>query len=233
MLTQCRNFLNKDLLLIMKDLQRFILVGGPASGKGTQARYISSAFNLQSLSTGAMLRREIEECTEVGHRAQSYMDKAMFVPDDVVNDVVRGWLARSDDAAWLLDGYPRTVAQAETLENFLAERGLQVDVVVWLDVARELIESRILRRRECSKCSYVTQDAYDLCPDCGAKLQSRKDDNLEAFVRRWKDYEQMTLPVARYFESKGKVVKVSVTEEVEPEVVSRILGQKLNAYMAE
>ena len=200
----------------MKDLKHFILVGPPASGKGTQGRFLADTFNLNSLSTGSLLRREVESCTELGRKALGYMDKAMLVPDEIVNDMVRGWLSEMDNDAWLLDGYPRTVAQAEALDHFLTQRGTSVDVVVWMDVARELIEQRIMPRRECSKC--------------GGKMVSRKDDNMEAFARRWKDFEAMTLPVARYYEARGLVVKMTVTEEREPAEVSRDLARKLEEY---
>lgn len=214
----------------MKSLKRFILVGGPASGKGTQGRFLSNQFSLHSLSTGALLRREIESCSDIGRRAQSYMDQAMLVPDEVVNDMVRAWIGQSNDEGWLLDGYPRTVSQAETLDHFLAERGLNVDVVVWMDVSRELIEHRISHRRECPACGLVIQEIKETCPDCGHAMIARKDDNLEAFARRWKDYEALTLPVARYYESKGLVVKMSINEEREPEDVSRNLMAKLATY---
>lgn len=215
----------------MKKLKRFILVGGPASGKGTQGRYLSDTFRLETLSTGALLRREIENCTALGRRAQSYMDQAKLVPDEVVNDIVRTWLADADDSSWILDGYPRTVAQAETLDNFLSQRGLGIDVVVWMDVSRKLIEQRILQRRECSSCNFVVQNStLEICPKCGGSMTTRKDDNIDAFAKRWKDFESMTLPVARYYESRGLVVKISVTEEREACDVSRELSEKLNVY---
>lgn len=215
----------------MKKLKRFILVGGPASGKGTQGRFLSDTFQLETLSTGALLRREIEICSDLGRRAQSYMDQAKLVPDEIVNDIVRAWLSQADNASWILDGYPRTVAQAETLDNFLSQRGLGVDVVVWMDVARELIEHRILQRRECSSCGFIVQDSsMEICPKCGGAMTTRKDDNIEAFAKRWKDFEAMTLPVARYYEARGLVVKVSVKEEREARDVSRELLAKLNDY---
>ncbi len=214
----------------MKELKRFILVGAPASGKGTQGRFLSDTFNLNSLSTGSMLRREIEACTELGRKALSYMENAMLVPDEIVNEMVRNWLSDSEHGAWLLDGYPRTVAQAEALDHFLNERGMSVDAVVWMDVSRELIESRILRRRECSSCGYVVQTPDETCEKCGGQMVSRKDDNLEAFARRWKDFETMTLPVARYYEARGMVVKMTVTEEREPGDVSRDLAEKLEEF---
>ena len=190
----------------MKELKHFILVGAPASGKGTQGRFLADTFGLHSLSTGSLLRREVESCTELGRKALSYMDRAMLVPDEIVNDMVRGWLSEMDHGAWLLDGYPRTVAQAEALDHFLNQRGTSVDVVVWMDVSRELIEQRIMRRRECSTCGYVVQTPEEECSKCGGKMVSRKDDNMEAFARRWKDFEAMTLPVARYYEARGLVV---------------------------
>ena len=192
----------------MKELKHFILVGAPASGKGTQGRFLADTFGLHSLSTGSLLRREVESCTELGRKALSYMDRAMLV----------------------LDGYPRTVAQAETLDHFLNQRGTSVDVVVWMDVSRELIEQRIMRRRECSTCGYVVQTPEEKCSKCGGKMVSRKDDNMEAFARRWKDFEAMTLPVARYYEARGLVVKMTVSEEREPAEVSRDLARKLEEY---
>jgi len=90
----------------MKELKHFILVGAPASGKGTQGRFLADTFGLHSLSTGSLLRREVESCTELGRKALSYMDRAMLVPDEIVNDMVRGWLSEMDHGAWLLDGYP-------------------------------------------------------------------------------------------------------------------------------
>lgn len=214
----------------MKELKHFILVGAPASGKGTQGRFLADTFGLHSLSTGSLLRREVESCTELGRKALSYMDRAMLVPDEIVNDMVRGWLSEMDHGAWLLDGYPRTVAQAETLDHFLNQRGTSVDVVVWMDVSRELIEQRIMRRRECSTCGYVVQTPEEKCSKCGGKMVSRKDDNMEAFARRWKDFEAMTLPVARYYEARGLVVKMTVSEEREPAEVSRDLARKLEEY---
>lgn len=214
----------------MKSLKRFILVGGPGSGKGTQGRFLAEKFHLETLSTGALLRREIESCSDIGRRAQSYMDQAKFVPDEIVNEVVKNWLARTGDESWLLDGYPRTIAQAETLDHFMEQRGLSVDCVVWMDVARDLIEQRILRRRECEKCHYVVQEPLEVCPRCGGKMVVRKDDNLEAFARRWKDYEDMTLPVAKYYEAKGLVVKVRVDAEQEPAEVSAELTEGLKAF---
>lgn len=214
----------------MKPLKHFILVGAPASGKGTQGRFLAKQFKLETLSTGALLRREIESGSEIGKKAASYMDKAQLVPDEIVNEIVNSWLSSAGDESWLLDGYPRTIAQAETLDQYMSRNGMSVDCVVWMDVARELIEQRILRRRECERCGYVVQEPLEVCPKCGGRMVVRKDDNLEAFARRWKDFENMTLPVAKYYEAKGIVVKVSIAEEREPEDVSHELLGALNDF---
>lgn len=217
----------------MKELRKFVLVGAPASGKGTQGRFLSETFQLQTLSTGALLRKEIELDTELGRRARDYMEQACLVPDEVVNGIVEHWLSQTSNVSWILDGYPRTVAQAENLDHFLQEKGQGIDVVVWMDVSRELIEHRILERRECSQCNYIVQDSSKtVCPVCGGAMIARKDDNINAFAKRWKDFETMTLPVARYYEERGLVVKISVSHEREVSEVSRELMAKLEAYAA-
>ncbi len=214
----------------MQALKRFVLVGAPASGKGTQARFLSETYHLESLSTGALLRHEIAGDTELGRQASSFMERAMLVPDEIVNGIVRAWIDNHRDACWLLDGYPRTVAQAETLEANLKAAGLQLDVVVWLDVARELIEARMTRRRECPECGHITRNGEETCPVCHAPMQKRSDDNAAAFALRWRDYETLTEPVVRYYREKGLVVHVPVTEEGEPEDVSRRIAAALKAY---
>ena len=106
----------------MKELRKFVLVGAPASGKGTQGRFLSETFQLQTLSTGALLRKEIELDTELGRRARNYMEQACLVPDEVVNGIVEHWLSQTSNVSWILDGYPRTVAQAENLDHFLQKK---------------------------------------------------------------------------------------------------------------
>lgn len=214
----------------MNDLKHFILVGAPASGKGTQGKFLANQFRLETLSTGALLRREIESGSEIGRKTASYMSKAQLVPDEIVNEIVNAWLDREDDHAWLLDGYPRTIAQAEALDRSLSRKGMSIDCVVWMDVSRELIEQRILNRRECERCGHIVQIPIEQCLECGGKLVTRKDDNPEAFARRWKDFENMTLPVIKYYEAKGLLVKVSVATEREPEDVSQELLDALNDF---
>ena len=214
----------------MKTLKRFVLVGAPASGKGTQSSFLSEKYDLKPLSTGALLRAEVAAQSELGMEAKKYMDAAQFVPDEVVNGIVAQWLGKNRDCGCLLDGYPRTVAQAQTLDSNLEELGLVVDIVVYLNVAPELIEARMLKRKACPKCGETTRNGEELCPKCGTPMIVRTDDNPEAFAKRRKDYETLTLPVVEHYRKQGKVVQIDVTEEGEPETVSARIAAAVAAY---
>lgn len=214
----------------MKTLKRFILVGAPASGKGTQSSFLSETYGLKPLSTGALLRAEVAAQSKLGLEAKKYMDAAMFVPDEVVNGIVTQWLGNNRDCGCLLDGYPRTVAQARTLDANLAELGLAVDIVIYLNVAPELIEARMLKRKACPKCGETTRNGEELCPKCGTPMIVRTDDNPEAFAKRRKDYETLTLPVVDHYRASGKVVQIDVTEEGEPEAVSARIAAAVANY---
>lgn len=214
--------------------KRLILLGPPASGKGTQARFLSKLFNVPTLSTGALLRREIEAETELGKKVREYMDHGKFVPDELVNELVIDWIRKGESKSFLLDGYPRTVAQAETLQKFLDEECGGLDCAVWMDVTREVIEDRIKRRIECPSCGFVTQgEVGTSCPQCQeGTMRNRTDDALDRFVVRWKDFDALTMPVARYYLEKGLVVRVAVDRERDVTEVSGELKHKLDEYFA-
>lgn len=216
----------------METHKRLILLGPPASGKGTQARFLSELFDVPTLSTGAMLRREMELNTETGQKARKYMDDGKFVPDSLVNEMVKEWIVRLEGNAFLLDGYPRTLTQAETLQTFLEEECGGLHCVVWMDVSREVIEDRIKHRIECGSCHFISQgEEGSTCTKCGAGImRTRKDDALDRFAVRWKDFEDLTLPVARYYEDKGLVVKVTVDTERNVSDVSEELLAKLKEF---
>ncbi|MDO4955311.1 MAG: nucleoside monophosphate kinase [Akkermansia sp.] len=211
----------------MKTLKRFVLVGAPASGKGTQSSFLSETYGLKPLSTGALLRAEIAAGSQLGMEAK---DAAMFVPDEVVNGIVAKWLGENKDCGCLLDGYPRTVAQAETLDTNLTQLGMEVDIVIYLNVALELIQARMLKRKACPKCGETTRNGEETCPKCGTPMIVRTDDNPEAFAKRWKDYESLTQPVIEHYRAQGKVVQIDVVEEGEPEDVSARIAAAVRAY---
>ncbi len=214
----------------MKTLKRFVLVGAPASGKGTQSSFLSGKYDLKPLSTGALLRAEVAAQSPLGLEAKKYMDAAQFVPDNVVDGIVAQWLGNNKDCGCLLDGYPRTLAQAKTLDANLAKLGLAVDIVVYLNVSPELIEARMLKRKACPKCGETTRNGEQLCPKCGTPMIVRTDDNPEAFAKRRKDYENLTLPVVEHYREQGKVVQIDVTEEGEPETVSARIAAAVSEY---
>ena len=214
----------------MKTLKRFVLVGAPASGKGTQSSFLSGKYDLKPLSTGALLRAEVAAQSPLGLEAKKYMDAAQFVPDNVVDGIVAQWLGNNQDCGCLLDGYPRTLAQAKTLDANLAKLGLAVDIVVYLNVSPELIEARMLKRKACPKCGETTRNGEQLCPKCGTPMIVRTDDNPEAFAKRRKDYENLTLPVVEHYREQGKVVQIDVTEEGEPETVSARIAAAVSEY---
>ncbi len=214
----------------MKNLKRFVLVGAPASGKGTQSNFLSETYSLKPLSTGALLRSEIADGSTLGMEAKKYMDAAMFVPDEVVNGIVAKWLGENKDCGCLLDGYPRTVAQAQTLDENLSQLSLEVDIVVYLNVSLDLIQARMLKRKACPACGETTRNGEQECPKCSAEMIVRSDDNPEAFAKRWQDYENLTVPVIEHYRAQGKVVQVDVVEEGEPEDVSARIAAAIRTY---
>lgn len=219
----------------METHKRLILLGPPASGKGTQARFLSQLFDVPTLSTGSMLRKEIEQQTDLGKQAQQFMDMGKFVPDELVNAMVEKWIRNRSNKSFLLDGYPRTVAQAESLQNFLDTECGGLHCAVWMDVTRQVIENRIKHRIECNVCGYVTQGEEGVdCSHCdGGKMRGRKDDALDRFAVRWHDFELLTMPVTDFYTQKGLVVKVTVDKERDVADVSAELTAKLEAYFAQ
>ncbi len=214
----------------MNHLKRFVLVGAPASGKGTQSNFLAETYQLKPLSTGALLRSEIAAGSELGLEAKKFMDAAMFVPDEVVNGMVAKWLGENKEEGCLLDGYPRTVAQAETLDANLSSMDMGVDIVVYLNVSLSLIQARMLKRKACPACGETTRNGEEDCPKCGGEMIVRSDDNPEAFAKRWQDYETLTVPVIEYYKQQGKVVQIDVVEEGEPEEVSARIAAAIRAY---
>jgi adenylate kinase len=164
-----------------------VLFGAPGAGKGTQSDLLVKKYNLNHISTGDLLRKEIADQTELGKRIKSIMDAGQLVSDDIVVEMIDKAIA-NDTKGILFDGFPRNVAQAEVLDNLLAKHGRKLTCMVSLDVPREELIRRMLER---------------------AKISGRSDDNEETIKNRLKEYENKTLPVAAYYEKKGQHVKVN------------------------
>lgn len=197
---------------------RLILLGPPGAGKGTQAKTISEKLNICTISTGAMLRAAIRDNTPLGQEAQGYIDKGQLVPDETVVAIVKERLAQPDcEKGYILDGFPRTIAQAEAID----ESGIIIDKVLSLEVEDDVIIERLSGRRECRECSATYHITYnpsakgDKCEHCGGELICRKDDEVETIKNRMEIYHVQTKPIKAYYETQGKVVTVKGQEKVE------------------
>ena len=187
-----------------------ILLGGPGAGKGTQAERIVADYELPHVSTGEMLRAAVAKGTGMGLEAQKYMESGKLVPDDVVIGVVRDRLAEPDAAeGFLLDGFPRTVPQAEALDAMLAEAGRAITHVVLIDVPAEELVARIAGRRSCATCGKIYNVTFDppktegVCDVDGGELTQRADDNEVTVRNRIAVYEEQTAPLVGYYTDKG------------------------------
>lgn len=187
-----------------------LLFGPPGSGKGTQAAFIAKRFNIPAISTGEVLRGECKAGTELGQAASAILASGGLVGDDLVNPMVANRIGQPDCAkGFLLDGYPRTVPQAQFLSGLLAERRLAKPLAIFLDVPAEVLVARISSRRQCPACSRIYNvlsqppKVEGICDADGAALIQRSDDNQQVVAQRLKAYERQTGPVIEYYSSQG------------------------------
>ncbi|MBO5493234.1 MAG: adenylate kinase [Pyramidobacter sp.] len=198
---------------------RIILVGPPGAGKGTQAEKIVAKYNVAHISTGDILRANVKAGTELGKKAKSFMDAGALVPDDVIVGMMRGRLAEDDcKNGFILDGFPRTVPQAEALDSLLAEMGIKLDGVILLDVDDDTVVERLCGRRMCKKCGRIFHVSFkpsskgDLCDECGGELYQRDDDKEEVIRQRLAVYHSQTAPLVDYYGKAGLLLRVPGAE---------------------
>lgn len=196
---------------------KLILLGAPGAGKGTQAEIISAEYNIPAISTGAIIRAAIKNGTEMGLAAREYTEKGALVPDSVVIEIIKERLAEPDAAGgFILDGFPRTVPQAEALD----EMGVEITDVISIEVPDEMILERMGGRRVCKACGatfhvkYKPSPAGDRCP-CGEELTIRADDDPEVVKSRLVTYHEQTEPLKDFYRSKGKLKIVVGQEKLE------------------
>lgn len=209
-------------------MKRLIILGAPGSGKGSQCKWITKDYNVPHISTGDIFRKNISEGTELGKKAKEYMDKGALVPDELVIDLLKARLDEADcvENGFLLDGFPRTLSQAEALSEYLDSKGIALDKVINLDVPDEEIMSRALNRRTCEnpECKeiYNMRDnppkVDGICDKCGAKLFVRDDDNEETVANRLHVYHSQTEPLIKYYTEKGILSTVVGQEKFEDTV---------------
>ncbi len=195
-----------------------VLMGAPGAGKGTQSEKISEKWNIPAISTGDALRAAIREGNELGAIAKTYIDDGNFVPDEVVIGIIKDYLS-SDNCknGFILDVFPRSISQAEALENM----GVNIDVVLSIEVADEAIVSRMGGRRICSGCGTSYHVEYNpskidgVCDKCGQSLYVRADDAPQTVKKRLETYHEQTEPLKAFYEKRGKLVTVQGQDRVE------------------
>lgn len=208
---------------------RVVLVGPPGAGKGTQAEHIAKHYRIPNISTGDIFRANVAERTSLGEIAKSYMDEGELVPDDVTVAMVRDRLGYDDtDHGFLLDGFPRTVPQAESLGALLDELDVPLDVVLKITVDDDEVVRRLSGRRICRSCGRTFHVEFDppnsegVCDACGGELYQRDDDKPETVRRRLQVYHEQTKPLVEYYEDRGLLRRVAGTGEV-TEVTKRAI----------
>ncbi len=200
---------------------RIVLLGPPGSGKGTQAKLLADRHHIPQVSTGDLLRAAVAAGTELGRRAKAAMDSGELVSDDTVLGIIRERLSEPDAGhGFIMDGFPRNLAQAQALDRTLEDLGQPVDVAVLLDVDFDILMQRLTGRLTCSVCGqmyniYTSPPKQDnICDRCGGELVHRDDDNEDTIAKRLKVYQEQTRPLVRYYADQGKLRTVSAEGEV-------------------
>ena len=209
---------------------KIILLGAPGAGKGTQAEVICNRYNIPAISTGNIIREALKTGTEMGLKAKSYMESGALVPDEVVIGIIKERIVKDDcKDGFILDGFPRTIPQAEALDKM----GIVIDKVIDIEVPDEKIINRMSGRRVCEKCGasyhleYKKPKVEGICDACSGTLIQRKDDHPDTVKSRLEVYHSETEPLKDYYEKQGKLTVVEGQEEIE--ATTRLLIEALEA----
>jgi len=199
-----------------------MVFGAPGAGKGTQAKFLVEKYGIPQISTGDMLRLAIAEKTVMGLEAKRYMDAGELVPDSTIIGIIEERLAKEDcQKGFILDGFPRTLAQAEALDELLKKQGKKIDKVLSFEVPDELIIKRIAGRRVCPKCGASYHVEFNppkkegICDECGSELIIRKDDNKDTVKNRLSNYYSQTAPLVDFYKDKGVFAQIDGSQKLE------------------
>jgi len=211
---------------------RLVLLGPPGAGKGTQAKLLQEHFRIPKISTGDILREAVKDGTSLGKQAKEYMDRGELVPDAVIIDIVQERLAAADCRdGFLIDGFPRTVAQAEALEEMLARRDLALDGAISLRVPRKELVKRLSGRRTCRQCGTMFHIRFNppkkdlVCDNCGGELYQRDDDREETIEARMEVYDRESAPLHEHFRDLGALYEVDgskTTDQVFQQILRKL-----------
>jgi adenylate kinase len=213
--------------------RRLVLLGPPASGKGTIAERLNSDYHLPTASPGAMLRDEQAAGTPLGIEASRHSQNGRLIADEIINSVVKAWLTRERGDGFVFDGYPRTLAQAAALDQMLEPRRQSLEAVILLEASLETLRSRVERRATCVKCGkivalgvHVATD-NERCPRCNGALRRRDDDNAETLEKRFQEYAEKTTPLIGYYEKRHLLARVNTERPADSvfEAVREILNR--------
>lgn len=212
---------------------RVVLLGAPGAGKGTHCKRIVEEYGVLQLSSGDILRKERGANSELGKKAQDYMDSGKLVPDDLIVEMMAKAIGEAPEAGYVLDGFPRTVNQAEELDKTLEALGSKLDAVINLIVGDEVIMGRMTGRRSCPKCgsvyhiSSIPPKVEGECDNDGEKLMQRPDDKPEVVKKRLVTYHEQTKPVVDYYKKNGKVFEIDGNKS--PDEVGTLVIETLNS----
>lgn len=214
---------------------KIVLLGAPGAGKGTQAQSISNRYDIPHISTGDIFRKNIADGTRLGKTAKGYIDKGLLVPDELTLEIIADRLDQADTKnGYLLDGFPRTVVQAQFLDNYLKKNNDALDCALLIEVPNEAILERMTGRRVCINCgaTYHVKNnpsvKEGICDVCGHKLIQRKDDQVETVKDRLQVYENQTEPLIEYYSNNGILKQVNGTQRIVDifKDIVKILGEK-------
>ena len=199
-----------------------IIMGPPGAGKGTQAEILAKEFALPHISTGDIFRSAVKEGTEMGKKAKEYMDKEHLVPDEIVVGIVKERLSRPDcKEGAILDGFPRTVNQAEALDEVLRELGMKIDAVICIDADEDELIARLTGRRVCRNCGATYHVRFNpprvrnICDHCSGELYQRSDDSIDTVKERFAVYKKQTLPMFDYYRDKYPVINIDGSKQID------------------